>query len=80
MKKFTILLSEILKIKDEDIHDNLTPTEVSLWDSMNALVLVAGLERNYNIRFTMAEIIGVKCVGDIKKILENHGVDLKNET
>jgi acyl carrier protein len=79
MKKLTALLSKILKIKEENIHDDLTPSQVASWDSMNALVLVAELEKTYNIRFTMAEVIGVKCVGDIKKILKNHGVDLEND-
>jgi len=79
MKEFAALLSEVLRIKEEEIHDNLTPTQVASWDSMNALVLVVVLEKTYNIRFTMAEVIGVKCVGDIKKILKNHGVDLKNQ-
>ena len=74
MKKLYGILSQVLQINESTINDALTPKDVASWDSMNALILVSELERTFKIRFTTAEVTGVKCVGDIKKILEKHGV------
>ncbi len=76
MKRLKKILCEVLKIKEEQITDRLTPQDVKTWDSMNALILVSALERAFNVKFTLVEVIEVKCVGDIKKLLAKHGVEL----
>lgn len=77
MNKLVLLLSEILEIEPELIHDDLTPEEVPTWDSFNGLMIVSRLESDFNVKFTMDEVRSVECVGDIKKHLQNHGVDIK---
>lgn len=74
MKRLHEMLSRILQLEPHEIHDDLTPEAVSTWDSFNALLLVSELERTYKIKFTSAEVTGVRCVGDIKKILKGRGV------
>jgi acyl carrier protein len=75
MIKLTQLLSEILEIEPEQVHDNLTPDDVPTWDSFNGLMIVSRLESEYSVKFTMDEVTSVKCVADIKAYLRNHGVD-----
>lgn len=75
MSKLNEILVRVLKIEDSALSDTLTPEEVDSWDSMNAMILVAELEKTYKIRFTSEEVIGVKCVGDIKEVIAKHGAD-----
>lgn len=74
MKKLYAVLSEILQIKEEIINDNTSPSNVDNWDSYNGLLLVSELENNFNVKFTLEEVMAVKNVGDIKKALEKHGI------
>ena len=73
------LLSLLARIFDEDIskiNDLSSPETIENWDSFNGLVLVDELEKNFNVSFSMDEILDVKNVADIKRHLKNHGVNL----
>ncbi len=76
MDKLNSILSKILEIKIEKITDDTSPENVETWDSFNGLMLVSELERSFDVKFTMDEVISVECVGDIKKALKKHGVKL----
>lgn len=77
MTKLNGILTAVLGIPEQRITDQLKPEDVESWDSMNALILVSELERSFSIKFTFAEVMSVKCVGDIKGALRNHGVKLE---
>ncbi len=76
MKKLDAILSKVLDIPEAEIKDSLTPNDVPGWDSFNALILVSELEAGFKVKFTYAEVTGVKCVGDIKTILLAHNANL----
>lgn len=76
MKPLNNILCRVLQIEETEIRDELTPSDVPAWDSFNALLLVSELENAFKIKFTFAEVTGVRCVGDIKKALESKGVTL----
>jgi acyl carrier protein len=79
MKRLKAILSEVLDINESDINEETSPDDVESWDSFNGLILVSALENGFNVKFTMEEITSVKCVGDIKKALEKHGVALDGD-
>ena len=70
------IISEVMNIPISQINDESSPETIESWDSFNGLILVDELESNFNIKFSVSEIIDVKNVKDIKKHLNNHGVDL----
>ena len=74
MKEFNTLVSEFLKIKTEDVADELTSTDVPGWDSMNYLLFIAELEKEYNVSFTMDEVLESKSLGDVRRALRAKGV------
>lgn len=78
MKRLHLILCRVLQIPELEIRDQLTPSEVPAWDSFNALLLVSELESAFKIKFTLAEVTGVQCVGDIKKVLQAKGVLLES--
>ena len=78
MKRLKSILSKTLEIEESRITDSMTPGDVETWDSFNALLLVTELESVFNIKFTIDEVTSVKCVGDIRKALQNHGVTLQD--
>jgi acyl carrier protein len=77
MTKLDQILARVLSVDPNTITDETSPKDVPTWDSFNALMLVSELELVFQVRFSMAEVVGVKCVGDIKRALIKHGVALE---
>lgn len=79
MKRLKSILSRILNIKESAINDETSPDNIESWDSFNALMLISELENEFKIKFSMDEVIAVKCVKDIKGSLKRHGVVLQEK-
>jgi acyl carrier protein len=75
-EKLYNIISKVFSVPISEINDESSPETIESWDSFNGLILVDELESNFNIKFSVSEIIDVKNVKDIKKHLSNHGVDL----
>ena len=74
-KKLYDIISKVFSVQISEINDESSPETIESWDSFNGLILVDELESNFNIKFSVSEIIDVKNVKDIKRHLNNHGVD-----
>ena len=72
---------EILKQVQEIFRDQLddeylvlesetTAMDVDEWDSLNHLMLVVGIEKHFNLKFTSKEIISLTNIGDIMNCIE----------
>ena len=75
-EKLYNIISKVFSVPISEINDESSPETIESWDSFNGLILVDELESNFNINFSVSEIIDVKNVKDIKRHLNNHGVDL----
>ena len=75
-KKLYDFISKVFSIQISEINDESSPETIESWDSFNGLILVDELENNFNIKFSVSEIIDVKNVKDIKRHLNNHGGEL----
>ena len=47
-----------------------TAADVEEWDSLTHIQLIVAIEKSFKIRFTTAEIQGLKNVGDMCEIIE----------
>ena len=75
MEKLNSIIQKIFKVKPEDINDNMSSDTIPDWDSMNYLLFISELEKEFNIQFTVDETLEAKNLGDIKKYLKNKGVN-----
>ena len=64
---------DILTISDES-----NPRTIESWDSMNMYVLIDEIETEFNIKFGLDEILGIKSVGNIKNLLTKYGCELND--
>ena len=76
MEKINSIIQKIFKIKPEEITDQMSPDTIPDWDSMNYLLFISELEKEFNIQFTVDETMEAKNLGDIKKYLRNKGVKI----
>jgi acyl carrier protein len=73
MENFNEILARIFNTPIKDIQDKMSSKDIPGWDSMNYLLFIAELEKRFNLSFTMNEVMDVKTVGDIRKIVEVRG-------
>jgi acyl carrier protein len=63
-----------MNIPIASINEQSGPKNIKNWDSFNGLVLIDEIENEFNIKFSLEEIIDLKTIKDIEKILNNHNV------
>jgi acyl carrier protein len=73
MKTFEDLASQFLQVPEKEITDELTPRDIPDWDSMNYLLFIAGLEKEFGVSFTMDEVLSAKSLGDVRAALRSKG-------
>lgn len=76
MKDFNSIVVEHLKIDQASISDTLTPKEVPDWDSMNYLLFIAELEKEYGVSFSMDEVLEATSLGDVRRALRAKGIQV----
>ena len=74
--KLYSIISKVMDVPESEINDQTSPENIESWDSFHGLVLVDELENNFNVKFTIEEITDVQNVGDIKRHIKNHNIDL----
>ena len=65
-----IILSA-LKLDDFDFKDETIAPQVPGWDSLNHINVILAVEKHYNIRFKNIEVLRLKNVGDLQKLVDS---------
>lgn len=68
------MAGEAFKMSPSEVKDSLTPKDIPEWDSMNFLLFIAALEKEFNFSFSMDEVLNAKSLGDIKAVLKGKGL------
>ena len=70
MKDFNTLVTEHFKVAESDITDALSAKDIPEWDSMNYLLFISDVEKEYGVSFSMDDVLGAQMLGDVRKMLE----------
>ena len=70
MKKLDQILCNVLRIKEEELNDNITMKDVEKWDSLKHMDLITSIEDELEIQFSMDDIISMKDIKTIKNIVK----------
>ena len=65
-----------MNVPISQINEDSGSESIQEWDSFNMYVLLNEIEKEFNIKFSLEETLEIKNVGDFKKQLEKHGVNL----
>ena len=64
-----IILKE-LNLNNFDFKDETTANQVPGWDSFNHINVILAIEKDYNIHFKGLEILKVKNIGELQKLVD----------
>jgi len=73
MRTFEKIASEFFKLDESAIVDTLTPRDVPEWDSMQYLLFISEVEKEYGVSLTMDEVLSAASLGDVRAALRNKG-------
>ena len=73
-KNLEELLAELLQIPVSKVTADLAMKDLDVWDSLKHMEVIASLEQQFELQFTFDEIVSMRSVGDIKRVLSNKGV------
>jgi len=59
-----------LSLADYDFSDEMKASDVPGWDSLNHVNVILAVEKHFNVRFKSAEILRLKTVGDLQRLVQ----------
>jgi acyl carrier protein len=68
------LFAEVFAIPEKTVNDALALRDISSWDSMSHMMLIARVEETFSVEFTGDEIADFRSVQDIREALGRRAV------
>ena len=65
LRELDTIFRDILKNENITLTTETTAKDVDGWDSLTNMRLITAIEKHYNIRFGLREILKIKHVGDL---------------
>ena len=79
MDKFRNIVASVFQIDSEAVQADLSPMNVSNWDSLGQLELILSLEAAYRVQFELEDVLRIFTISDILQLLQNKGVNLNGK-
>lgn len=71
IEKLTPIFRNVLNLKDLTLTVDLNPDDVETWDSMANMTIVAEVQKAFNVKFSLKEMVKFSNVGSLVEILES---------
>ena len=75
--KLYLIISRVFGVDISVINDNSSPKTIESWDSMNMYVLINEIETEFDIKFSLDEILEIQNVQNIENLLVKYGCENK---
>ncbi len=72
--KLNNIVGSVLGVEPMQLTDASNSQNTPKWDSLRHIEVIFAIESAYHVRFTMAEITGLKNLGDIRRTLASKSV------
>jgi acyl carrier protein len=76
-EKLYQIISKVFSVDSNRINDETSPENLEEWNSFNFYVLLDEIEKEFQMKFDLDELLEVKKVGDLKKIFTKHGINIE---
>lgn len=70
------VVARALNVPAANVDDASSPENLRRWDSLRHLDLMNTIEDAYGVRFSTADIMQARSVGDIRRLLREKGADV----
>ncbi len=70
LDRMQIVFRDVLDDDGLVLRPEMTAADVEAWDSLSHINLIDAIEREFKVRFTIAEVASLMSVGDLKALVE----------
>ncbi len=70
LKELENIFRNVLEDENLMIHEDVKVSDIKGWDSLSHINIIDEIEKYFNIHFSIGEIVVLKTVGDIVKLIE----------
>jgi len=63
------IFREVLSLPELELTEQSTSNDVATWDSLNHAILMSEVQKKFQIRFSINEILNMKSIGDLVAIV-----------
>jgi acyl carrier protein len=78
--RVTSLFAGVLGVDENSLNDASSPDNVSEWDSLAAMHLVAEIEEVFSIELSTRDIMRMQTIGIVKSVLIEKGISERDIT
>jgi acyl carrier protein len=68
-ERLTSTFRKVFQDPAMEVSRSMTAADVEDWDSLNHINLIVAIEREFKIKFTTAEVAGLKNAGDLMDLI-----------
>ena len=76
MKKLEEIVADFFNEHIKKISENTSQKDIEKWDSLNSLLSINEIEKEYNITTSIDDIIEINSILDIRNILKKHNLEI----
>ncbi|MGN0656366.1 MAG: acyl carrier protein [Ruminiclostridium sp.] len=69
-ERLNSVFREFFDDEEIELDEETTADDIEDWDSLNHITLMAAVEDEFGIRFTMGEVSGMENVGEMVEIIK----------
>jgi len=69
-------VAEVLGVTTNLLSEESSPSTISSWDSLGHLNLVIALEEEFEVNLSAEEVLAMRNMGSIRRILHQYGVQI----
>jgi acyl carrier protein len=73
--KLRNLLVDVLLIDEDQYRDDYGPDEITSWDSVGMVEIAVAIEKQFGYALSPEEMVSLRSIGDIKRVLRPQGID-----
>jgi len=73
-KRLIDLIAGVLRIPASEIVDSIDMEATGTWDSLSHMQLIAAIEDEFAVELSVDEIVEMRSVGQIKRVLRTRSV------
>jgi acyl carrier protein len=78
--RVTSLFAGVLGVDENSLNDASSPDNVSEWDSLAAMHLVAEIEEAFSVELNTRDIMRMQTIGIVKSVLIEKGISERDIT
>jgi acyl carrier protein len=71
------IVRKITGLKDAELSEESNAKNTPGWDSLHQIELIFAIEGAYRVRFSVVEIMSIKNIGDIRRLLIAKGAEVE---